>query len=178
MMISWPDAFDYTSPSAIVVVRSYTVPTINLPVSGAVRFSVIVRAPDMTTRTITSSPFGVVATPTSCSIGTLVGSEYACVDGSTVPVPFTLSTVANTAFGKGLAVLGSVDSVSAPSVVFGAYGTFSSASYHPCDVYGCNREHRRHAGHGEDACTCHNDHPSRLTSSHRSFPTRYQRRSL
>jgi hypothetical protein len=86
-------------------------------------------APDTTTATIgASSTFGVVATPTSCSVVTLAGSEnYLLVEGSTVQVPFTLSPVANAAFGTGLSVLGAIDSISAPAVEFGAYGTFKSA---------------------------------------------------
>ena len=117
--------FDYTSPT--VAVRSYTLPTDRLPTS-AVCFRVTMVAPDATTTvTITSSTFDVIATPTSCSIGTLVGSAYALVDGSTVQVPFALSAVANNAaFGTGLSILGAIDSVTAPSVVFGDVGTFAS----------------------------------------------------
>ena len=107
------------------------------PASGYVQFAVVVASPDGYTTTLRTAPLAVVNTPTACAAGVLASSVYACVDGSTVPVPYTLSGTGTLGAGyaSGASVATAIDSVSGPGLTFAALsGNFAGGGRFTLDT--------------------------------------------
>ena len=133
--------YTYRASEHLVSIDMFTLPGIMpTPASSAVKFAIIVTAPDGSTSTLlTSQSFHVTRTPVVTS-GLISTSQYACVYGSTVPVPFTLRSGSmlqpSPTLVQGLSVASAIDSIAGQGfsfeslygVAFTSTGTFTLAT--------------------------------------------------
>ena len=121
-------AYTYDASGHSVSVGNYTVGTSAPGGAGTIQFTATVKAPDGATKTLSSQTLAVIGVPTTCIAGTIATSGYACIDGATLHVPFTLRSALSlgTLFHAGQSLESAVDSITSSSPIL-RFGTRASA---------------------------------------------------